>query len=310
MTSFDVVAWLRRVTGEKKAGHCGALDPDAAGALPVCIGAATGITGYLTDAGKAYRVEAVPGLLTDTLDTSGVALKRGPAAMPPRAAFEAALASFIGPLEQFPPMYSAIKVNGQRLYKLARKGVETEVAPRKIEIYALKTVLYRNDRVIFDVECAKGTYIRSLCRDIGDALGMYLCMSFLTRTMSAGLRLEDARTLAEIAARARDGTLGEVLIPADAPLGAYHRIDLTCGQYARYMNGATVRLDEGQTAGFNENPVNEGAVVRTYYNGGFLGMGGLTPTERLADAQARSGRAGALARNGRVSLSLKVKKFI
>jgi tRNA pseudouridine55 synthase len=201
MTSFDAVAWLRRLLNVKKAGHCGTLDPDAAGVLPVCVGAATGITELLSGSGKAYRVEAVAGLSTDTLDTSGRVLDRGADEMPEQSAFEAALASFTGVTEQIPPMYSAIKVGGRKLYKLARSGVETELTPRVVEIYSTNIVYYGKNRVIFDVACSKGTYIRSLCRDLGEKLGIYLCMSFLLRTMSAGLSIDDSLTAEYIAGR-------------------------------------------------------------------------------------------------------------
>ncbi|MCL2058940.1 MAG: tRNA pseudouridine(55) synthase TruB [Oscillospiraceae bacterium] len=275
MTSFDAVAWTRRILNVKKAGHCGALDPDAAGVLPVCVGPATGAAGFFADSDKSYRVEAIAGLLTDTLDTSGTILDRGEAAMPERGRFEAALGAFVGDSEQTPPMYSAVKINGQKLYKLARKGVEVERSPRPVSIYALNTVYYGADRVIFDVQCSKGTYVRSLCADIGTRLGMYLCMSFLLRTSSAGLLLNDARTMEEIKACAGLGDAHSMLIPTDRMLSMYPAIDLTDSQYKLFINGAAVRQDiqsdSSQLAGGRENDV-----YRVYRGDRFLGLGALS----------------------------------
>ena len=216
MSSSDAVAWIRRVLGVKKAGHCGALDPDACGVLPVCVGAATKAAGRLLESDKKYRVEAVAGLLTDTLDTSGTILDAGPRDLPERARFEAALGAFTGRVDQTPPMFSAVKIGGQRLYKLARKGVEIERAPRPIEIYSLDIVYYNGGRVIFDVACSKGTYVRALCRDLGERLGIYLCMSYLLRTESAGMRVADSISADELETRARAGTVEEILIRTES----------------------------------------------------------------------------------------------
>jgi len=289
MSSFSVVAWVRRLAETKKAGHCGTLDPDAAGVLPVCVGAATGITGYLIDAGKSYRVEAIAGLLTDTLDTSGAVLDRGVSEMPPRECFEAAAHSFIGCGEQTPPAYSAIKIGGQKLYELARKGVEVNPAPRPVIIHSLDIVYYGGDRVIFDVSCSKGTYIRSLCRDIGAKLGVYMCMSFLLRTESAGLHINDAYTLEALYARAQAGTLEDALIPTDAMLGDLPGVSLSESQYIRYKNGMTVNPDnfpEQNTApnvkhGIISNDTScklpdKNSLVRVYRSGIFTGLGTVT----------------------------------
>jgi len=267
MTSHDVVAHIRRVLGARKAGHCGSLDPGAAGVLPVCVGAATGIAGYLSDAGKGYRVEAVAGLLTDTLDTSGTVIGRGVCMLPPRGVFEAVLDSFVGPGRQIPPMYSAIKIGGRKLYDLAREGAEIERAPRDIEIYSLKIISYGYDRVIFDVACSKGVYIRSLCSDIGERLGIYLCMSFLLRTMSAGLHIDSAATLDEVEGQAAEGGAAGLLIPADALLSRFHKIDLPAPQYDLFKNGVPAALGSGAQGAC------EGDIARVYSNGRFIGLG-------------------------------------
>ena len=284
MSSFDMVAWVRRLTGTKKAGHCGTLDPDAAGVLPVCIGAATGVTGFLADAVKAYRVEAVTGLLTDTLDTSGEVLERGLGGLPDRAVFEAALKSLTGEISQIPPMYSAVKVGGRKLYELARKGIEAERAPRIVEIFSIKIIYYNVDRVILDVVCSKGTYIRSLCRDLGERLGIYLCMSFLIRTESAGLRIEDATAIGTLAGLAGSGEIDKVIIPTDKMLSGYPAVDMTEPQYEKFKNGATVNLEAGacteSPSGVGEpfpDRARDGATLRVYCGGRFIGLGSLLP---------------------------------
>lgn len=249
MTSFDVVAFVRRLLKIKKIGHCGTLDPDAAGVLPICIGGATGVTDMLAESGKAYRVEAVPGLLTDTLDISGAVLDRRANAMPDRNIFECALGSFVGAGIQIPPMYSAIKIGGRKLYELARKGVEVERPARAVGIYALKTALYKHDRVIIDVECSKGTYIRSLCRDIGEKLGIYLCVSFLLRTKSAGFRIEDALSVEDVERNAATGTLECVMTPVDALFSRFPKAVLADARYARFMNGASVSVGRSSLSG-------------------------------------------------------------
>ena len=287
MTSFDAVAWIRRLTGVKKAGHCGTLDPDAAGVLPLCVGAATGVAGYLTDAGKAYRVEAIPGILTDTLDAAGTVLDEKICDMPDRGEFETALESFAGISYQTPPMYSAVKIGGERLYKLARRGVTdltVKPAPRKVGIYSLKIAYYAKDRVIFDVDCSKGTYIRSLCRDIGEKLGIYLCMSFLLRTMSAGLHIRDSLTIGEVEERVRESSMDEVIIPADSLLGGYPKAILPETVYNRYKNGVAVYAHynrgsgeynfTGCAAAADGTPSAVGGeITRVYRDGAFIGLG-------------------------------------
>jgi len=272
MSSHDVAARIRRILGVKKAGHCGALDPDAAGVLPVCVGAATGIAGYLTGACKQYRVEAVAGLLTDTLDASGAVIRRRDEHLPERKVFESALISFLGAGKQTPPMYSAIKTGGRKLYEFARKGVEIDRAPRDIEIYALNIVYYGNDRVIFDAACSKGTYIRSLCRDIGERLGIYLCMSFLLRAMSAGLCVGNASTLENVEKRMESGGIGEILIPADALLNQYPEVDLNNTQYGLFRNGVPVMPEKNCRADM-EATIRHNFIVRIYNDGRFIGLG-------------------------------------
>jgi tRNA pseudouridine55 synthase len=272
MTSFDAVAWTRRLLNVKKAGHCGTLDPDAAGVLPVCVGSATKIAGYLLDSPKSYRVEAVAGLLTDTLDTAGAILDRGSETMPDRGLFENALIDFLGSTEQTPPAYSAIKVGGRRMYELARKAARgtpplQKPPPRPVEIYSLDTVHYGRGRVIFDVKCSKGTYVRALCRDLGERLGIYLCVSFLLRTVSAGLEINDAITVGRLSELARSGAVESAMIPADKILRGYERVELAETPLVRYMNGVRVAIGDFP-------PIDAGQrTVLVYHKNRFIGLG-------------------------------------
>jgi tRNA pseudouridine55 synthase len=191
-----------------------------------------------------------------------------------------ALDSFAGKSLQKPPMYSALKVNGRKLYKSAREGIDIDVPPRPIEIYSIRAVSAGPDRFIFDVDCSKGTYVRALCRDIGERIGVCLCVSFLLRTVSAGLKIEDSVTAEGLAELAREGAAGSVMSPADALLGGYPEIHMSDSQCKRFMNGAPVAI--GAAADID---------CRVYHNRVFIGLGAVTP----------DGGGGA---------SLRVKKFL
>ena len=194
-TSMDVCAKLRGVYHEKRVGHAGTLDPMATGVLPVFVGQATKAVPFAEDGKKEYRASLRLGVVTDTQDTCGTVLHEESADVD-EAALRAVLPRFTGEIEQIPPMYSAIKVQGQKLYDLARRGVEVERKPRRITIYELE--LLGRDAAgdwALRVVCSKGTYIRTLCHDIGAALGCGGCMSALTRTMAAGYTLDEAVTL-------------------------------------------------------------------------------------------------------------------
>lgn len=228
MTSHDCVYALRRLTGIKRIGHTGTLDPMAAGVLPLCVGNATRIIEYLGQEQKKYRCEMQLGIETDTLDIWGTVLadrrEAVAAAGVRREELEALLASFQGEQLQRPPDYSAIKVNGRKLYEYARKGQAVEAAPRQVFIESIKLLRWdaAAGRALFDVVCSKGTYVRSLCRDVGQALGTGAAMSFLLRTESGAFRIEDAVTLEELASEGWE----RHLLPADYPLGRLGRLVL------------------------------------------------------------------------------------
>lgn len=200
MTSHDVISFLRRVLNTKKIGHSGTLDPDAAGVLPVFIGTATRLLEYALEDGKSYRAEITFGIKTDTGDDSGAVLQTSGLPGCTKAEFAALLTGFTGRQMQLPPMYSALKLNGQPLYKLARKGIEVEREAREIFISRLELISFTPQKAVVDVECSKGTYIRTLLEDICAKLGVCGTMSFLLRTAAGGFKIEDAATLQELEA--------------------------------------------------------------------------------------------------------------
>jgi len=235
-TSMDVCARLRGVLHEKRVGHGGTLDPMATGLLPVFVGRATRAVQYATDGKKEYEAVLRLGLVTDTQDVTGRVLSERPAAVD-RSALEAVLSRFRGELMQTPPMYSAIKVEGKKLYELARKGREVERPARPVSVYELELREQLGEReVALRVLCSKGTYIRTLCHDIGEALGCGGCMAALRRTRVAGFSLENAVTLEQAAAAPDPAAL---LSPVDGCFSDLPAVHLTPAQEKRVRNGAS-----------------------------------------------------------------------
>ena len=213
-TSFDVVAKLRGIFHQKKIGHTGTLDPDAQGVLPVCLGKATRVCDLLTDKDKVYKAVLLLGQETDTQDISGQVLNQAEVNVTEQAVYDA-ISQFIGRQKQVPPMYSALKVNGKKLYELARAGKEVERQARHVDLPAIEILEIRLPVVKFRVECSKGTYIRSLCADIGGKLGCGGTMQSLVRTRVGEFRLADALTLAQLQALRDTDRLEEALLPTD-----------------------------------------------------------------------------------------------
>lgn len=199
-TSFDVVALLRGITRQKKIGHTGTLDPDATGVLPVCFGSATKLCDYLTDKTKEYEATFKLGIVTDTQDISGEVIEQHEVVDITKEILAQTIMSFVGKQQQIPPMYSALKVDGKRLYELAREGKVVERKPRDIEIYNISIVDVDEKKweAVIRVECSKGTYIRTLCNDIGAKLGCGATMTKLIRTRSGNFSIEDALTVEQI----------------------------------------------------------------------------------------------------------------
>ncbi len=213
-TSFDVVAILRRKLHIKKVGHTGTLDPEAEGVLPICIGKATKVADYITDTKKIYRATMTLGVTTDTQDHTGKVLTKKDVTVS-KDDIETAITSFIGEYEQVPPMYSALKVNGKRLYELARQGKTVERKARKVTLYNI--IIHQMDGVHVDlsIECSKGTYIRTLCADIGDKLHCGAHMSKLIRTKSSMFEITSSLKLDEIDAYIHEDRLEEIIMPID-----------------------------------------------------------------------------------------------
>ena len=235
MTSFQVVYRIRKMSGESKIGHTGTLDPDAKGVLPICIGKATKLVDLLMDTDKQYRCVLLFGKRTDTQDVTGnvveeMSLSEVKTKTDPETIIRT-IQSFTGTIEQMPPMYSAVKVNGVKLVDVARKGKTIERKARKVSIYGFDQIRVTgfedSDAVVkafFTVNCSKGTYIRTLCEDIGEKLGIPACMESLERTRTSGLDLSTAMTIREAETYMEQGILEEKVIPTDAFLQKYPAI--------------------------------------------------------------------------------------
>lgn len=239
-TSQDVAAKLRGVFHERRVGHGGTLDPMATGVLPVFIGRATRAAEFLEAAEKEYVAGLRLGVVTDTQDTSGTVLETNSVCVT-RAQLEAALRQFLGPIEQIPPMYSAIKINGQKLYELARRGQEVARRPRSITIHALELLEGEGADWTIRVRCSKGTYVRTLCHDLGRALGCGGCMSSLRRTRAGSFTLAQAVTMQQVLDFAAGQDPQQLLMPVDAVFAAHPPLIVTLGQAAKLKNGAQVK---------------------------------------------------------------------
>ena len=260
-TSHDVVAIVRRTIHMKKVGHTGTLDPDAEGVLPVCVGKATKLSDVIMDGRKSYRAMLRLGITTTTEDASGEVLETKEVDFNEDRICEV-VASFIGKLEQVPPMYSAVKVNGKKLYELAREGKEIERKSRTIEVYDIRIRQFLPpDRVEIDVDCSKGTYIRTLCSDIGKALGCGGHMAELLRTRTGAFSLENAIKLDELKALAEQEKVEEALLTMEEALKDFPVVKVSEKSAKFLYNGGKI-----QERFFTEKPASykEGDIVATY----------------------------------------------
>ncbi|MDR1700005.1 MAG: tRNA pseudouridine(55) synthase TruB [Lachnoclostridium sp.] len=220
-TSHDVVARLRSICGQKKIGHTGTLDPDATGVLPICLGKATKACEYLTDHDKTYKATVLLGITTDTQDMSGKIIRKRQVDVSDDE-LRKIIHRFVGEIEQIPPMYSAVKIQGKKLYEFARKGIEVERKPRKVtitHIHSISPITSANEFQM-TVQCSKGTYIRTLCHDIGEMLGCGAAMKSLIRTRVGIFTLENAKTLEETEKYKNEGILETALISVEDIYGA------------------------------------------------------------------------------------------
>ena len=249
MTSHDAVFKLRKILGTKKIGHGGTLDPDVVGVLPIAVGKATRMVEFMQDEGKVYEGEITLGYSTTTEDASGEVVAETPVLSPlDEKLVDEAIASLTGPITQIPPMYSAVKVNGRKLYEYARAGQEVKRPERQVTIYQFERtspISYEGElaRFTFRVKCSKGTYIRTLSVDLGGKLGYAAHMSHLTRTSAAGLQLEDALTLDEIAEKVEAGQL-DFLHPLEIGIGDLVKVILTPEEAIEVRFGRFIELDQ------------------------------------------------------------------
>ena len=265
MTSSDAVVMVRRAFPKgTKVGHMGTLDPEAAGVLPIGVGAATRLFDFVSDKEKTYRAEVCVGAATDTQDATGTVIERGRGVL--EEEFTAVLPRFIGEIEQVPSMYSAIKVDGKKLYQAARAGETIEVPKRLVRIDSIDYIARTGEnRFLIDVHCGRGTYIRTLCHDIGKALGTCAHMSFLLRSQSGLFDLETAVTPEEFLKSVESGA--PALLPCDAPIQHIGRVTVSEKLERAVRNGNAIRM-EGWKQRFEE-----GRALRVYLGERFAGMG-------------------------------------
>lgn len=269
-TSFDVVAKMRGILGIKKIGHTGTLDPDATGVLPVCIGKATKVCDLLVDKDKTYEAVMRLGVVTDTQDMTGQVLEEH-AVTVTEDQVRQAVGQFMGQIEQIPPMYSALKVGGQKLCDLARKGIEVERKPRPVTIYEIRIKSIALPLVTMEVHCSKGTYIRTLCQDIGQVLGCGACMESLVRTQVASFVLKDSLTLSQIEEAQKEDRIDRILLPIDQIFVAYPKVCALEEADKKLINGNPIdrMLTRADEAVGEKDPVrmylSDGRFVGIYY---------------------------------------------
>lgn len=273
-TSHDVVAKLRGILKQKKIGHTGTLDPEAEGVLPVCLGTGTKLSGLLTDKEKAYEAVLLLGQSTDTQDTTGTVLERGEVLATEEEVRQAVL-SFVGPYEQIPPMYSALKVGGRKLCDLAREGKEVERKARPVVIHGIEILKLSLPEVRMRVFCSKGTYIRTLCHDIGEKLGCHGCMRELLRIRSGAFWLEDSIRLTDVERLRDEGRLSEVILPVDRVLKELPALHLKEQKSRLGHNGNPFCPSD------TEEHVDVDGLVRVYdHTGSFIGVYESVPEKR------------------------------
>ncbi|EJT6494786.1 tRNA pseudouridine(55) synthase TruB [Clostridium perfringens] len=266
MTSFDVVAMVRRVAKMKKVGHTGTLDPAASGVLPVCLGKATKIIDYIMENKKVYRVNLKLGMVTDTYDLEGEVLREEDVSHITKDEILNCINSFVGTIDQVPPMYSALKQNGVRLYELARQGIEVHREARKITIYSIENIkIESNDNIQMDVFCSKGTYIRSLCYDIGEKLNVGATMTALERIQNGTFTKEEAINIEDLT----EELLEKHIISIEKALDSFEKITVN-EKFGKLLRNGVKVFDNrmySEEVEFNK-------LYRVYEdNGVFLGLG-------------------------------------
>ena len=264
ITSFGAVARVKRLTGEQRVGHTGTLDPMATGVLPILIGRATVLSQYLIDADKSYSATVKLGIATDTCDITGNVISQSE--VDSDIDLNSVLEKFKGKQMQTPPMFSAIKQNGVRMYELARRGETAEIPAREIEVFSLEQISDLNNQNEFDIDTtvSKGTYIRSLCRDIGESLGCGATLTRLCRTKTAGFSLSQCVNLDDLTPE----NIANYILPCDLVVEYMPKIQISEKQAVRFCNGGALSLDRIRFNGFRDS-----AAYRVYFGERFLGLG-------------------------------------
>lgn len=268
-TSHDVVAKMRGILKQKKIGHTGTLDPDATGVLPVCLGKATKLCDMLTDENKTYETVLHLGITTDTQDMSGSVLKTRQVSLSEQEAADC-ISSFVGEYMQVPPMYSALKVNGKKLYELAREGKTVERKARPVHFYEICILGMELPKITLRVTCSKGTYIRTLCHDIGEKLGCGACMESLVRTRVGRFAIEESFTLTQLEQMAAEGTAVNAVVPIDAMFEQYPPVRVVQSSRQRVYNGNSFSEKDLEIPGIH---LRDDQCVRAYDGEGtFIGI--------------------------------------
>lgn len=276
VSSNAVLQQVKRLFFAKKAGHTGSLDPIATGLLPICLGEATKVSAYLLDANKGYQVTIKLGQTTATGDIEGEVTSSHPVPVLSQPGLEQVLSSFIGEIDQVPPMYSALKKDGQPLYKLARQGIEVERQARRVTIHSIELTALRVDEIDLEVICSKGTYIRTLSEDIGEKLGCGGHVKALRRTLTEPFRLADAVSMAQLESVRKEDTfesLDDLLLPIDTALQSWPQVSLNKDMANYLRHGQAVLVPKAPTKG----------LVKLYgYEDEFLGVGHILDDGRVA----------------------------
>lgn len=277
-TSHDVVAKLRGILGQRKIGHTGTLDPDAVGVLPVCLGRATKVCDFLTEKEKEYEAVLLLGQVTDTQDVSGQVLEKREVSGVTEEQIRQVIQNFTGSYAQIPPMYSAVKIGGKKLYELAREGKTVERRPRMVQIFSIVIQSVDIPRVRMTVRCSKGTYIRTLCHDIGEKLECGGCMESLIRTRSGVFTLENSVTLDEVIQKRDQGHLTDIILPVDRVFDRYPKITVKAQWESLARNGGIL---QEKAVCCKEPNLSDKTLVRLYdEDGQFIALYAWQETDR------------------------------
>lgn len=269
VTSFDIVKKIRSLVQTKRVGHTGTLDPDAVGVLPICLGKATRLVEYMMDDQKFYRAEITLGQVTDTQDSQGQVIATTEIPEIDLKQLTDLVSDFLGEQKQIPPMVSAVKYQGKRLYQLARQGIEVPRQPRRIKIYSLNILRWERPRLWIDVSCSKGTYIRTLAHDIGQTLGCGAHLSYLIRTGTGEFTLEESVTIKEVQKAIGEKGLAELLLPIDWGIGTFPKVMIKEEILKKALNG--VKLQAGDYEKYPEN-LSFGQLIRVYSRDRFISL--------------------------------------